>query len=117
MANSIQYIFLGLFIYGMNIVPLFMPPTWVVLAFFYQHYHLGFVQTIVIGAATATLGRVTLAYLARNLLHGKIPKKWMKNYNDLGKYVKTHQKLTIPIMLTYAFFPISSNYMYISWTF
>lgn len=113
MHFGIEYLLLGLFIYGMNVIPVFMPPTWIVLAFFYHHYHLAFVPTVIIGATTATFGRVTLAYLARHVLHDKIPKSWTKNYDDLGAYVKSHQKLTIPVMLTYAFFPISSNYVYI----
>jgi membrane protein DedA with SNARE-associated domain len=42
-----------------------------------------------------------------------IPKSLLVNYHCLGDYFKKYQKFSIPIMLTYAFFPISSNDVYI----
>jgi hypothetical protein len=60
MSGSIEYLILGVLVFGVNIVPAFMPPTWIILAFFYLRYHLNLLPTVIIGAAAATLGRVVL---------------------------------------------------------
>lgn len=57
------YIGLALIVYIVNIIPLFMPPTWLMLAFFSIHYHLYTIPVIIIGAISATFGRVTLYWL------------------------------------------------------
>jgi len=108
-----DYILLALVIAGINIVPAFMPPTWIILAFFYIQFHLLFIPTILIGATCATLGRVVLALLARRLGSKLIPKRMLRNYYSLGDFFEKHQRLTIPAVLMYAFFPISSNQVYI----
>jgi membrane protein DedA with SNARE-associated domain len=104
---------LGLLIMLMNIFPAFMPPTWTVLAFFYAAFDLRLVPIVIIGAVCATLGRIILANLARYVFKDYIPKSWLTNYHYLGSYFKKYQKFSIPIMLTYAFFPVSSNDVYI----
>ncbi len=40
MPVTFLYLILALLVFGMNIVPAFMPPTWLVLAFFYIHFEL-----------------------------------------------------------------------------
>lgn len=37
----------------------------------------------------------------------------MTNYNHLGRYFKENQKLTIPVVVMYAFLPIPSNQVFI----
>lgn len=91
-----------------------MPPTWSVLAFFYLRYHLQFIPTVIIGATAATLGRIILATLVKLYLRPIIPKRAMENYTALGNYLKRNKKLTVPLLLTYAFFPIPSNDVYIT---
>lgn len=113
MNIPIDYLFLAGLIFFMNVVPAFMPPTWIVLAFFYIVFHLAFIPTVIIGAVCATLGRVILAQLSRNYLRGFLPKKLLKNYETLGKFFERNQKFTVPVILTYAFFPVSSNQVYI----
>ena len=90
-----------------------MPPTWTILAFFYTTFHLYLLPTVIIGAVAATLGRILLALLVRHVFRGYIPKSFLKNYTYLGDYFKKYQKFSIPIILTYAFFPVSSNDVYI----
>lgn len=112
--DSVQiYLLLAFLILMMNIIPAFMPPTWTVLAFFYTVFHLYLLPTVVIGAVCATAGRVILANLARHVFRDYIPKSLLTNYQYLGDYFKKYQKFSIPIMLTYAFFPVSSNDVYI----
>lgn len=108
------YLILWIFIFGINVVPAFMPPTWTILAFFYIRYHLAFIPTVIFGATAATLGRVMLANLAKLYLRPVIPQKALKNYTALGDFLKKDKRLTIPLLFTYAFFPVPSNDVYIT---
>lgn len=107
------YLLLAVLVLFMNIIPAFMPPTWTVLAFFYTIFGLTLIPTVIIGAVCATLGRVILANLSRHVFADYIPKSLLTNYHYLGSYFKRYQKFSIPIMFTYAFFPVSSNDVYI----
>ena len=113
MSIPLEYIFLACVILGINIIPAFMPPTWIILAFFYIQFHFLFFPTIIIGAIMATLGRVILALLSRKYGSRLLPKKLLKNYHSLGEFFEKNQHLTIPAVLMYAFFPIPSNQIYI----
>lgn len=90
-----------------------MPPTWIILAFFYTNFKLSLLPVVIVGAVMAMLGRVILSVLARNYLRRFLPKSYEQNYDDLGIYFQQNQKLTIPIVLTYAFLPIPSNQVFI----
>ena len=91
-----------------------MPPTWTILAFYYINFHPSLLPTVIVGAVAATLGRITLYYISKNNFRGFFSKKSLDNYDALGSFFKKKQKLSIPLFLTYAFFPISSNYVYIA---
>ena len=108
------YLFVFLIIFIINIIPAFMPPTWVVLSFLYIHFRLLFLPTLLIGVVAATLGRVVLALAARSgLVRRFLPKKFLANYEDLGTYLKHNHKITIPVVLGFAISPISSNVLFI----
>lgn len=105
---------LGVLIFVINVFPVLMPPTWTILAFYYINFHPPLLPTIIVGATAATLGRITLYYISKNNFRGFFSKKSLGNYDALGTFFKKKQKLSIPLFLTYAFFPISSNYVYIA---
>src|SRR2546421_13102023 len=98
MSSESLYVYLALVVFFMNTFPAFMPPTWIVLAFFYMHFHSSFLPTVLIGAICATLGRVTLAFLAKYYFRPFLPKSFYKNYTSLGTYFRTHQHFTIPFV-------------------
>lgn len=110
---TLIYPLLLLTVFIINVIPAFMPPTWTVLAFFYIHYHLAFIPTVIIGVIGATAGRIVLALMARYIFKPLLPAKWFSNYDALGKYFEKHERLTIPVVLGYAFSPISSNGLFI----
>ncbi len=109
------YIILFAVVFGLNVIPLFMPPTWSILAFFYIKYSLFFPPTIIIGATAAVLGRIVLAAFARSFGH-LLPKKTLENIHALGSYAKEHTTISIPALIIYAFLPIPS-FMYSSSSF
>lgn len=104
----------AILIFVINVIPVFMPPTWLILAFFYINFHPPFLLTIVIGATAATMGRIALYFISKNYFRGFFSKYTLKNYDTLGKFIGKNEKFSIPFFVTYAFFPISSNYVYIA---
>jgi membrane protein DedA with SNARE-associated domain len=90
-----------------------MPPTWLVLAFFYINSDVSLLPLVLIGGTSATLGRIILYYLSRGFLRKRIPQKYLENYDDLGSFFVKHEKLTIPVILAYALLPIPSNQVFI----
>lgn len=113
MTPDSYYILIGLLVFAINALPALMPPTWMILAFFYLHFNLQLLPLVIIGAFGATGGRIILFEFSRLYIRRFFPEKWLKNYDDLGKYFKKNQQLTIPIVLTYAFFPVPSNQVFI----
>lgn len=114
MDGYVGYLILAIFVLGINIVPAFMPPTWTILVFFFLTYHLLPLPVILIGAITATSGRVILYFLARNHFIKLLSKSSRQNMSDFGRYFYSHKHITIPALLMYAFLPIPSNQIYIS---
>jgi len=110
----IEYIILASIVLGMNIIPIFMPPTWTVLAFFVAKYNLLTFPAVLIGATFATLGRSILAAISAKYFRRFLSEDSRENYLTIGKYLNTHQKFTIPLIITYAFLPIPSNDVFIA---
>ncbi len=106
------YLFLFSIVFIINLIPAFMPPTWIVLSFFYLQYHLLFFPTVILGVISAASGRITLALVVRKLKK-YFPNRFIKNYEYLGDYLELNQKFTIPVILGYAFSPLSSNSLFI----
>ena len=96
-----------------NIIPLFMPPSWLLLSFFHVHYHLPVWQLASGGALCSTAGRCLLAIGARHLGVRFLPEKERQNVTDLGAFIR-HKKVSFAGTLFYAFGPISSSYLFLA---
>lgn len=108
------YVLLASLVLGLNIIPAFMPPTWTVLAFFVAKYHLDLVPVVIIGATCATLGRVILATISRTVFRKFLPQDLKTNYATIGTYLNRNKKITVPLVIAYAFLPIPSNDVFIA---
>lgn len=108
------YLLIALLIIAINVVPAFMPATWIVLAFFYLKYDLPLIPTVILGASCATIGRVLLWHIAKYFLHSILPKKIRDNYKALGMFLNKHKHISLPLIISYAFLPIPSNQVYIA---
>lgn len=84
-----------------------------VLAFFYLHFDLKLIPVVILGASAAVSGRVILSLLARNYFRPFMPRSFLHNYDALGNFFTENQKLTVPLIFTYAFLPIPSNDVFI----
>ncbi|MBI2597122.1 hypothetical protein HYW41_03130 [Candidatus Daviesbacteria bacterium] len=107
------YILLAGTVLGINVVPVLMPPTWTILAFFVTKYDLSLLPVVLIGATCATLGRIILAAMAGSFRRF-LSKESQDNYASIGVYLNTHEHITIPLVITYAFIPIPSNHVFIA---
>jgi membrane protein YqaA with SNARE-associated domain len=96
-----------------NIIPLFMPPSWLLLSFFRIHYHLPIWLLTPGGALCSTAGRCVLALGSRWLGARFLPEKERKNVTDLGEFIR-HKKLSFVGVLFYAFGPIPSSQLFIA---
>ncbi|MBI3379162.1 hypothetical protein HY029_00205 [Candidatus Gottesmanbacteria bacterium] len=114
MEVFMHYLILGIFVFGLNVIPVFAPPTWTVLTFYFLKLHLSLLPVVIIGAIAATLGRIVLYILSKNYFGNLLPKKYLDNMHILGKFIESHEDLTVPVVLTYAFLPISSNQMFVA---
>lgn len=108
------YLLLALLIYVINVIPALMPPTWTILVFTVIKFNLHVVPSVLLGAISATLGRITLYYLARTYLRPFLSEKTKKNMDALGKFLNARSHLTVGLVVIYAFFPIPSNQVYIA---
>jgi membrane protein YqaA with SNARE-associated domain len=96
-----------------NIIPLFMPPTWLLLSFFRIHYGLPVWLLAPGGAVCSTAGRCLLALGSRRLGGRFLPEKERKNVTDLGVFIR-RKRLSFLGILFYAFGPIPSSHLFIA---
>jgi len=97
-----------------NVIPAFMPPTWIFLVFFSLKYNLPVVLTIIIGIVFATLGRTALYYLSHRYFLKFLPVKYRLNINYLGQFLNVRRDLSIPLFVIFSFLPLPSNQLFIA---
>lgn len=110
----VPYLTLATIVLSMNVIPAFMPPTWIVLAFFVGKYDLRLLPVVLIGAVCATIGRIILTIISQKYFSRFFSKESKTNYESIGDYLNHHKGITIPLMITYAFIPIPSNHVFIA---
>ncbi|MEK6887751.1 MAG: hypothetical protein AABX14_02280, partial [Candidatus Aenigmatarchaeota archaeon] len=59
----IEYILAFFAVIIINVVPFFMPPTWLVLGFFYTNFTFDVALLAFVGAVASTCGRFILSHL------------------------------------------------------
>ena len=62
-----QFLVIAAVVFGVNLLPAFGPPTWVVLVFFRLHDHVNPVLLVAVGALAAASGRMILALASKRL--------------------------------------------------
>jgi membrane protein YqaA with SNARE-associated domain len=112
---TIFVLFVAVFI--LNIIPAFAPPTWMAVSFAgfrYPLHNLAFLA--VVGAAAATLGRLTLAKLSRVIVRRKLlSESTRENIDILKQELEKRRKLTWSVCLFYALCPLPSNFLFIAY--
>jgi len=105
------------FIFILNTIPAFAPPTWMALSYVGFKYPLQNVMLLgLVGAMAATLGRLTLAKLSRAIIRQKFLSQTTRDNIDAIREGLEHRRtLTFGVFLLYAFSPLPSNYLFIAY--
>lgn len=105
------------FIFALNIIPIFAPPTWLALSAIAVYYKVNNIILLAFaGAIAATLGRLILAKLSNKIIRGKfLTEGTKKNIDDLKRHLEKRQTLTFKVFLFYAFSPLPSSQLFIAY--
>jgi uncharacterized protein YhhL (DUF1145 family) len=99
-VKAILYLFV--FVYLLNLIPAFAPPTWMVfslLGFRYPSHNVPLFA--VVGALAATLGRVTLAKLARVIIRQKFMSQASRdNIDAIRERMEKRRVMTFGVFLS-----------------
>ena len=108
---------LFIFIFGLNLIPAFAPPTWMALALVgFEFPGTGAVHLAVLGAVAATLGRLTLARLSHWLVRERLLSAAHRaNIDVIKERLEKRTALTVGLFLFYAFSPLPSNFLFIAY--
>ncbi len=108
---------LFLIVFGLNIVPAFAPPTWMVFSYVgFRYADVNVVLLAMVGAAAATLGRIVLAKMARVIVRQRfMSESTRENIDTFRSQLEPRRKLTFSVFLFYAFTPLPSNYLFIAY--
>lgn len=104
-------------VFGLNLLPAFAPPTWLVLS------GLGFLdpeltpwRIALTAALAATLGRVILAKAATVFVRQKwLSDRTRANIDVVKEKLAASPRMTVGIFLAYAFSPFSSNVLFLAY--
>ncbi len=104
-------------IFLLNLIPAFAPPTWMVFSYLgFRSATNNVAWLALIGAAAATLGRITLAKLSRVIIRQRFLRESTKqNIDAIREKLQGKRKLTFGVFLFYAFSPLPSNYLFIAY--
>jgi hypothetical protein len=110
-------VLLFLIVFGINIIPAFAPPTWMVFSYIgFRYVAVNVALLAVVGATAATLGRITLAKMARVVVRQRfMSERTRENIDVIREHLEPRRKLTFGIFLFYAFTPLPSNSLFIAY--
>lgn len=105
-----------LFVFGFNLIPVFSPPTWMVLSYLELLLHTPGWALALTGALAATSGRALLGFLANVIVRQHwLSEKTRNNIDVLKNGLMAHKKLSFSIFLFYAFSPLPSNQLFLAY--
>jgi hypothetical protein len=100
-------------VFLINLVPAFMPSSWMVLAFFYIKFDLPLLVLTIGGAIVSGFGRLALAKgsaeFRRRFMRGKEP-----DLRRLGAYLDEHRRFAAPATFVYTLTPFPTNNLFIA---
>lgn len=119
MELILYIILILLIIFIINVIPAFMPPTWILLSFVGLNFHLGnytLAILAVLAAVASSGGRAVLAIFSDKILRNKvISEATRKNMDVLKENIIKRQNLTRGFFLFYAFSPFPSGQLFLAY--
>ncbi len=106
-------------IFIINVIPAFMPPTWILLSFVGFTFNFNNYDLIVISifaAIAATSGRAVLAIFADRIIRNKILSESSRdNVDVLKNNIEKKKAFTFGFFLFYAFSPLPSGQLFLAY--
>ena len=102
-----QYFILALLVLGINLLPAFGPPTWVILVFYKLNSNLNSIAIVVIGVMAAAAGRYLLAAGVRTIRH-KLKEKYIKNLELVRSHLVRGKESYVVYFLFFVISPLPS---------
>ena len=103
----------------MNVVPAFMPPTWMLLSFVGYNFHISDISLVVFSifaALAATAGRSILALLSKKIIRNKyLGEAAVRNIDSLKENIEKRKVFTAGFFLLFAFSPFPSGQLFLAY--
>ncbi|HSD04348.1 MAG TPA: hypothetical protein VLB45_01170 [Nitrosopumilaceae archaeon] len=107
--DKLSYLGIFLLLIAMNASPILMPPTWIVLASFYNvDPALDVLALSAVGATGALIGRIILMYISR-FFRRFIGKERVSNLDLLADFMKKKKYGFLSASFLFAITPLPSN--------
>ncbi|MDE3096890.1 MAG: hypothetical protein KGK07_12955 [Chloroflexota bacterium] len=97
-----------------NLVPAFMPSTWMVMAFFYIKFGLPLLVLTLGSAVASALGRMVLAWASLRFRQRFITGRSAEDLDELGAFLNDHRRYVGPMVFLYTLSPLPTNNLFIA---
>ena len=108
-----QYVYVILIVFGVNLLPAFGPPTWTLLVFARLNWHLNPVALVILGGMAAASGRYVLALGARRF-RGHLSEKRRENLAAASDALLKKKASLIATLAFFAVSPLPSAQLFIA---
>jgi len=99
--------------FAINLVPAFMPATWMVLAFFYIRFDLPLLLLVLGGTLASAAGRTLLAR-GSTLFKRRFMIREQSDLDDLGAFLDRHRRYAGLAVFGYSLSPLPTNNLFIA---
>jgi membrane protein YqaA with SNARE-associated domain len=106
-----HYFILAALVLGINLMPAFAPPTWVVLVFYKLNTSMNSVAIIAVGIAASASGRYLLA-LGTRAVRSKLKKEYVANLEHLQQRLGGRRRGLIYYFIFFVIAPIPSAQLF-----
>jgi len=104
----IDYLTIFATVIVVNVVPFLMPPTWLVLGFFYNSFTFDPLMLAIVGAIASTTGRFMLTYIG-SFSRRFMGKQRKKDMDFVGLEAREHPVKSFFVTLLFSLSPFPSN--------
>jgi len=111
------FVYEFIFIFLLNTIPIFGPPTWMVLSFISFTYPVpSLIPFVLVALCAATLGRVVLTLSAKYIIRNRfLGQRYKKNMNYLKGRLEKRPYYTSLVFFVEAFTPLPSDQFFIAY--
>ncbi len=100
-------------VFGINVLPAFGPPTWLVLVVLHVSWGCNVVALVVVGATSACCGRYVLARSAQHL-KPYLPKRYLRGVERAGKTLLARRGQAMAVIGLFLISPLPSAQLFIA---